>query len=456
METFIKIAQFLLSLSFLIVLHELGHFAPAKWFKTRVEKFYLFFDFAPFNSLLKYKKGETEYGIGWLPLGGYVKISGMVDESMDTEALKEPPKPWEFRSKPAWQRLIIMIGGVTVNFLLGFLIFGMMLWQYGEAYVPASELKYGVAFDSVLIRQGFRSGDQIVRIGNQPWERLDAGALMKALALDNERNVTVRRDGQEQIIALSDDIASQITNAGVQKKLLLSARVPFYVGGLKKGSPADRAGIEEGDRIVGFNDQTIEFYDQFGPLARSNKCKDVFITVQRGEETKKVNLTVTKEGAVGVYAKPAGTFFNIERKKYTLAEAIPAGVREGVGFLDAQIKAFGQMFRGKISAKDNLGSIISIGNMFPSTWDWEIFWNITASLSIILAFMNLLPIPALDGGYVMFLIWEVVTGRKVSDKFMERAVTAGFFLLLGLMIFALGLDIWRNFLQGAGPATGSC
>lgn len=442
METFIKISQFLLSLSLLIVLHEMGHFAPAKWFKTRVEKFYLFFD-AWGKKLFSFTKGGTEYGIGWLPLGGYVKISGMVDESMDTEAMKGPAQPWEFRSKPAWQRLIIMVGGVTVNFILGFLIFGYILWHYGEVYVPNSELKYGTAMDSVLLRQGLQQGDVILGVGNTRFDRLDESGFMKAIALDNQHNVKVLRNGQEQTVILSNDIAAQITSSGIQKKLLLSARIPFYAEKLKKGDPAEKAGIQLGDRIVAFNGQPTEFFDQFGPLARAAKGQQVTVTVERNGARQDIALTLTKDGAIGVFPKPPSKILNVARQKYGIAEALPAGIRRSVDFLNDQIKAFGQMFRGKISAKDNLGSLISIGNMFPPYWDWEIFWNITASLSIILAFMNLLPIPALDGGYVMFLIWEVVTGRRVSDAFMEKAVTVGFFLLIGLMAFALGLDLMR-------------
>ncbi|HND87095.1 MAG TPA: RIP metalloprotease RseP [Saprospiraceae bacterium] len=442
METFIKISQFLLSLSFLIILHEMGHFAPAKWFKTRVEKFYLFFD-AWGAKLFSRQKGETEYGIGWLPLGGYVKIAGMVDESMDTAALKAPPQPWEFRSKPAWQRLIIMIGGGTVNFILGFLIFAYILWHYGEVYVPNSELKYGVAVDSVLLRQGLRQGDMILSVGNTRFDRLDEAGFLKAIALDNQHNVKVLRDGQEQTIILPDDIAAQITSAGIQKKLLIMARIPFYAEKLKKGDPADKAGIQVGDRIVAFNGQPTEFFDQFGPLARAHKGQPAVVTVERNGERKDISLTVSPQGSIGVFPKAVSKILNVSRDRYTLAEALPAGVQRGMDFLSDQVKAFGQMFRGKISAKDNLGSLISIGNMFPPYWDWEIFWNITASLSIVLAFMNLLPIPALDGGYVMFLIWEVVTGRRVSDAFMEKAVTIGFFLLIGLMLFAFGLDLMR-------------
>ncbi len=425
----------------------MGHFAPAKWFKTRVEKFYLFFDFAPFNSLWKTTKGETEYGIGWLPLGGYVKISGMVDESMDTEQLKLPPQPWEFRSKPAWQRLIIMIGGVTVNFVLGFLIFGMMLWHYGKAYVPTSEVRqYGMAFDSVLLRQGLQQGDIITKLGDTDFSRVDAGAFVEAVVLGTTRQIAVVRNGKDTTITLSDDIAKQITSQRISKSSLISPRMPFYIAQLAPGKPAEKAGIQKGDHIVGFNGQAIPYFDQFTALAQQNKGKTVALGIERNGQTQTLNVELTEHGTIGVVTKSDG-FFKIERDKYSLAQALPGGVKMGVDFLNNQVKAFGQMFKGNISVKDNLGSVISIGKLFSPSWDWEVFWNVTASLSIILAFMNLLPIPALDGGYVVFLIWEVVTGRKVSDKFMERAVTFGFFLLLGLMVFALGLDVWRHFLQ---------
>jgi len=446
MDIVVKIVLFLLSLSLLIILHELGHFLPAKWFKTRVEKFYLFFDFAPFNSLWKIKRGGTEYGIGWLPLGGYVKISGMVDESMDTEALKEAPKPWEFRSKPAWQRLIIMLGGVTVNFILGFFIFGIMLWHYGKEYIPVSELKYGMQVDSVLMNQGLRNGDLVIKVGDKPFDRLEPMTLVREIALNNANTITVMRDGQPVVLTLSPDFGTQLTSTAVQKKYLLLPRVPFEVAKVQPGSPADKTGIKEGDRIVSFNGEPVPFFEDFAQRANQYKGQAIKLGILRGADTLLIDLTLLPAGTIGVQ-REMDKYYKTEREKYSFAAAIPAGVNEGLSFLNDQFKAFGQMFKGKISAKDNLGSLISIGNMFPSSFDWEAFWRITASLSLILAFMNLLPIPALDGGYVVFLLWEVVTGRRVSDAFMEKAVTAGFFLLLGLMIFAFGLDIWRHLLS---------
>jgi regulator of sigma E protease len=442
----VQISLFLLSLSLLILLHEMGHFFPAKWFKTRVEKFYLFFDFAPFNSLWSIKKGDTEYGIGWLPLGGYVKISGMVDESMDTESLNQPVQPWEFRAKPAWQRLIIMIGGVTVNFILGFAIYSWMLWHYGEKYIPIEGLKYGMQFDSVLLRQGLQNGDVIVKAGNQSFDRMDPMGLVKEIALNNATSITVMRNGNPVVLTVGSDLGAKLTSGEVQKKFIVLPRVPFEVAKVQGGSPAAKAGIQPGDVISGMNDAPIQFFEDFIQLASQQKGKAVTLKVTRGAQTLSLPLTLTETGTIGVQ-RELEKYYTIKRQPYSLAEAIPAGVRKGTDFLGDQLKAFGQMFRGKISAKDNLGSVISIGSLFPTSWDGEVFWNITASLSIILAFMNLLPIPALDGGYVMFLIYEVITGRKVSDKVMEKAVTVGFFLLLALMALALGLDIWRNLLS---------
>lgn len=445
MEFLIKVGQLLLSLSILIVLHELGHFLPAKWFKIKVDKFYLFFDSPPFNSLFKLKKGETEYGIGWLPLGGYVKIAGMVDESMDTEFKNRAPEPWEFRSKPAWQRLIVMVGGVTVNFILGFFIFAMLLWGYGKEYVPTQSMtQHGMAFDSVLIKEGFQNGDLILKIGNTPFERFDMSVVMEQMILGDQHQVTVLRDGQEQLITVSSDIARKVTDMGIPKTALMAPRMPFYIDKVAPASPAEKAGLQKDDLFLTVNDQPAQYYDQFVKLVQANKGSEVSIRVLRGTDSLAFPVTVSEEGTIGVQSRSIGKLLDTRREEYSLLKALPEGVEMGWSFLTTQVNAFGKMITGQISANKNLGSFISIGNMFPAEFSWEAFWSLTATLSLILAFMNLLPIPALDGGYVVFLIWEVVTGKKVSDTFLEKAVTVGFFLLIGLMIYAFGLDIWRH------------
>jgi len=324
----------------------------------------------------------------------------------------------------------------------------MMLWGYGKAYVPTSELKYGLAMDSLLLRQGFRQGDMILKIGDKSFDRVEPAELIEAVVLNDVHNITIRRDGQEQMLQLPADIAEQLTSQKVPKGMLMAPRVPFYIESTPAGKPAAEAGLKKGDRIIALDGRPTQFYDEFAPLAQEFKGKPTTVTVLRNEkDTLDFAITLTEDGKIGAFPQSAGTFYKIEREKYSFLEAFPARVEMGLGFLDNQMKAFGQMFKGKIAVKDNLGSLISIGKMFGTEWDWERFWAMTAQLSLILAFMNLLPIPALDGGYVMFLLWEVVTRRKVSDKFMERAVTVGFFLLLGLMVFALGNDIWKHWLQ---------
>ena len=442
MELMTMIAQFILSISILVILHELGHFIPAKLFGTRVEKFYLFFN--PWFSIWKKQIGETEYGIGWLPLGGYVKIAGMVDESMDKEFINRAPQPWEFRSKPAWQRLIIMIGGVTVNFLLGFLIFGFILARYGESYLPNKELKYGIAVNDLGQRMGFRSGDQIVSLDGTPFVNFEPNVIIKDIMLNNLRDVKVVREGNETNIHISQIAISDISSNQKDAVAFALPRMPVIVGELQKGSPAEKAGIKIDDKIIGINNQTVTYFDQLAPKLDSFKSKAITVNIERGGQALQLdNVIVTKEGKLGFAPYGPSKYFNFSRKHYTIAEAIPAGFVKGVSFLRDQLKEFGQMFSGKIKASESLGGFASITKLFPGQWDWEQFWRVTAILSIILGFMNLLPIPALDGGYIMFLLWEVITGRKVSEKVMEVATTIGIVLLLVLMVYANGLDILR-------------
>lgn len=436
--------QLILSLSILVVLHECGHFFPAKWFKTKVEKFYLFFD--PKFSLWKKKIGDTEYGIGWIPFGGYVKIAGMVDESMDMEQLKQPAQPWEFRSKPAWQRLIIMIGGVVVNFILGFLLFAMIFAIWGKTYIKTEDAKYGIAVDSIGQMIGLRDGDKIVAIGEKPFERLSSGALVKELALNNVNTISVIREGENQKIQIPGDIAATLTNKQNKGKEIIAPRYPQQIGSIKEKSIGEKASLKVDDKIIAINNNPDVIYaHEFSKEIRRHKNEKVNLSVLRGTDTLQLTAQLDSTSTLGIGLKNPESFLTISREKYSFFKAIPEGVKEGTGFLSDQIKAFGQMFKGKLKVKDNLGSIFSVATLFDTNWSWEKFWRITAMLSIILAFFNILPIPALDGGYVLFLLIEVITGRKLSDRFMEIVTTIGFFLLMALMIFALGLDISKWF-----------
>lgn len=444
MDLLITIGQLVLSLSILIVLHEFGHFLPARLFGTRVEKFYLFFD--PYFSLFKKQIGETEYGIGWLPLGGYVKISGMIDESFDTDQMEAEPQPWEFRSKTAWQRLIIMLGGVTVNFILGFLIYAMVLFGYGEEYLPAENAVAGIAVDSLGQEMGLVTGDKLLMIGTEKFERFNDRAVLRAVAINNVRELTVNRNGSEQKLNIDNKWADILTRHENKGQRLFLPRIPFMVAKIGKKSPAEEAGLEIEDKVVSVDGQPITYYDQFTTYMKGKKNTEITIGVKpKGSETvKNITLTTNDNGQIGV--NPAGPteFYDTERIDYGFLESFPAGYNQGVEFLGDQFKAFGEMFKGNIKVTESLGGFASIGSMFGKTWEWERFWYMTASLSLILAFMNLLPIPALDGGHVMFLLYEVVTGRKPSDKFMEYATMVGFVIVLGLVVLANGLDIWRG------------
>ena len=436
-------AQLILSLSILVVLHECGHFFPAKWFKTRVEKFYLFFN--PGFSLFKKQIGETEYGIGWIPFGGYVKISGMIDESMDTEQMEAEPQPWEFRSKPAWQRLIIMLGGVTVNFILGFLIFACMMWYWGETYYNASDLKYGVVASELGKDLGIKDGDHIISIGDVKFDRYNPGIISQEIVLNDPKALIVKRNGEEIALPVPNDMAEKLTKYENKGVGLFVARLPHKVAKVNSES-AKKAGIKKGDQIIGVNGKSTFYLHEFSNALRDKKDQSVNFTVLRNEkDTLSISANLDKKGKLGIENVLIDGFAPEQKQKYSLGEAIPKGVDISYGFLTGQLKAFKQMFAGKIKATDSLGSVFSIAKMFDESWDWEQFWKITAMLSILLGFFNLLPIPALDGGYVMFLIWEVITGKKPNDKFMEYATMVGFFILIGLMIFALALDVSKWF-----------
>ena len=431
-------AQLMLSLSILVVLHEMGHFAPARWFGCRVEKFYLFFD--PYFSLFKKKIGETEWGIGWLPLGGYVKISGMVDESMDMDQLEGPPQPWEFRSKPAWQRLIIMLGGVTVNFILGFAIFAGMLWYWGTEYLPTANVPQGIYADSLGQAYGLRTGDVVLGIDTIDLPKFGDRYVKNEILLRGARDIRVRRDGRETIVSIPDSLQRKLTSKEYQRLPLFSLPITPRVDTLLPGQPAIEAGVQKGDIITAIDGiPTPYFQDVTRALARTSG-DEIALTVDRDGKTERLSVPLTEDRRIGFGPFPR-TQFEYVTEEYSLAESIPAGIRDGIEQIRGQINAFGQIFEGRIDARDSVGSVFTIGQAFGGTWDWYRFWRLTGLLSLILAIMNLLPIPALDGGHVMFLLYEVVTGRKPGDKFLQYATTAGAILLMTFMGLVLLNDV---------------
>ena len=443
MEFAIKLSQFLLSLSILIVLHELGHFIPSKLFKTRVEKFYLFFDIK--YSLFKKKIGETEYGIGWLPLGGYVKISGMVDESMDTEQLQGEPQPWEFRSKPAWQRLIIMLGGVTVNFLLAFIIYIGMTFYYGEQYIANDNVKDGIWVSNPTVEKlGFKTGDKVVSIDGTKIERFDD--INKELFLAKE--VVLNRNGEEIKITLPVNFISQLMKG--KKNSLVDLRVPFVVSAYN-GKTANQETVKISDIIKSINGTTIKYADQAAAVLDSLKGKTVKAIVLRKEKEVTINLKVNDSAKLGLVYPSRLPYDNIEKlglykinkQEYGFFQSIPVGITRGFNELASYGKQLKAIFSPSTGAYKGVGGFGAIFNIFPSTWSWFVFWNITALLSIMLGVMNLLPIPALDGGHVIFLLYEIVSGKKPTDKFLERAQMVGFILLITLLLFANGNDIYK-------------
>lgn len=439
MEILIKIVQLLLSLSILVIFHEFGHYLAARIFRTRVEKFYLFFN--PWFSIFKYKYKDTEYGLGWLPLGGYVKISGMIDESLDREQMKLDPQPWEFRSKPAWQRLIIMIGGVTVNVLLAFAIYIGILAMWGEQYLPTSEVnKYGVVADSLAREMGIQNGDRILSVEGKPVA--DFNKIPVALILDEAKTIQVERDGQVTDITIPEGTLGKLVKH--KDPNFLSPRFPFNVDGFADVSPAEDAGIQLGDRIVSVNGKPTTYFDEFVSEIKSHKSETVTLHTVRNTDTLAFNIPVSAEGTVGIYTDPS-KYFTFSQKNYNILEAVPAGFVKTIDGIGNYLKQLRLLFSPEVRAYESVGGFITIGSIFPATWDWPAFWRLTAFLSIMLAILNLLPIPALDGGHVMFLVYEIISGRKPSDKFMEYAQIAGMVVLLGILVFANGNDIIRLF-----------
>ena len=436
----VKALQFILSFSILVTLHEMGHFFPAKWFKCRVEKFYLFFN--PWFSLFKKQKGETEYGIGWIPFGGYVKISGMMDESMDKEQMKLPPQPHEFRSKKAWQRLIIMVGGVVVNVILAIVIFIGIAWVWGEEFIPPQKAIYGVHADKLGKQIGLKDGDNIIAVGGKALENIDA--VEAEIVLGEAKNITVVRDGSKMELPIPEDLIRQLNKNKLDS--FVSLRFPFIIDSITKDVKITSGNLQKNDKIIAFNNKPFNYFMEYMQIKEGTKNVTVPITVIRNnKDTLTAQVKVNEDGRTFLsYATP-DKILGTTIKHYNFIEAVPAGFRKCFQTLDRYITGLKQLFTGKAKASESLGSVISIGNTFPGVWDWQRFWSLTGIFSIILAFMNILPIPALDGGHALFTIIEMITGRKPSDKFMEVAQTVGMVLLLGLMAYALGLDVWRIF-----------
>lgn len=443
MDFLIKAAQLILSLSILVVLHEFGHFIPARLFKTRVEKFYLFFN--PWFSLFKKKVGETEWGIGWLPLGGYVKIAGMVDESMDKEQLAQPAQPWEFRAKPAWQRLIIMLGGVTVNLILGFFIYIMVVFAYGEEKLNPTDVTSGISVHPYLAKYGVESGDNILKINDEKLENiLESNAIV--MLRDGRKLEVKKADGTIKTVQLPEDIDQQLFQNGAMT--IFSPRtLGVKIKIVEKNSPAAKAKLVENDYVVTVNGKLIHFSDEFQAAVFNNKGKEIDLKIKRGKEFITTKLTIPKtgkyEGRIGIQH---GAYKVIDKDKikqvdYTFGQSIGRGFVLGKNTLSDYVSQFKFVFTKK--GASSVGGFGAIGNMFPSQWDWHKFWLNTALISIILAFMNILPIPALDGGHVVFLLYEIVTGREAPQKVLEYAQYVGFFLLMGLLLYANGNDLYK-------------
>jgi len=453
MKIIIQIGQLLLSLSILIILHELGHFIFARIFKTRVEKFYLFFN--PWFSLFKVKKGETEYGIGWLPLGGYVKIAGMIDESMDREQLKQPPQPYEFRTKPTWQRLFIMLGGVLVNLILGFLIFAFILFTWGEKYLPNKNLTDGIwVIDSIMYETGLRTGDKIISVNNKEPESYVN--ILEEMLFGGTMHIV--RSNRDTTLEIPQDFAGQLVDNSIHNRgFLIFPRIPFIISEVPDTSHNAGSGLEARDMIVQLNNIPVKYVDEVTSILNTIRGKTVPAVVDRKGGKHEFMVRVSDKGKLGVIygfldydqLEKLGVY-KFATHEYTFLQSIPAGFHRAKEELLSYIRQVGLIFNFKSGAYKGVGGFGAITNLFPPVWNWEAFWNITAFLSIMLAFLNVLPIPALDGGHVMFLIFEMVTGRKPGDKFLEYAQLIGMFFLIFLLLYANGNDVYRLILRLIG------
>lgn len=435
-----KTAQFILSFSIIVVLHELGHFIPARLFGARVEKFYLFFN--PGFTLWKKKIGETEYGIGWIPFGGYVKISGMIDESMDKDQLNKAPESYELRSKPAYQRLLVMLGGVIVNAILAIVIFIGIAWFWGDDFLPAKNLTYGVHATELSKKMGIQDGDIILSLDKK--EVTDFFALESKLVLDNPSTIEVKRGDSTLSLAIPSSLAGAIANTNNQTAFVLPL-FPVIVDSVGKTAVVVEGKFQRNDTLLSINGQSIQYQHEFIEVKKKFSDSLVTILAKRGADTVMIRTLINNKAQLGLFVQTPIQLFSTVHQSYSFAEAIPKGIQRCFTTLDNYVTGIKQIFTGKVNPNDSLGSLISIGNTFPSQWDWERFWTLTAVFSIVLGFMNVLPIPALDGGHALFILFEMITGRKPSDKFMEYAQIVGMVLMFGLMLYALGLDFWRLF-----------
>jgi regulator of sigma E protease len=442
MSIVVMVGQLLLGLSILVILHELGHFLAARAFGIKVDKFYLFFD-AWGVSLFKFNYKGVEYGVGWLPLGGYVKIAGMIDESMDKEQMAGPPQPWEFRSKPAWQRLIVMLGGIIVNIFVGIFIFWMLTVKYGDTYIPMSAAKYGIVAGPIGQKIGLRSGDKVVGINGKPIERFN-DVINPKIFLDNSV-LNIQRGNEQLNITVPTSILNDLSDKGVngtEQFISIVPRAKFSVDSVMPGTGAAKAGLKKGDSVVAINGTNVVFFDQLESQLANYKNKNVQLAVKRGNTTMELTASIDKDGKLGFYKnvdiKPA-------RVSYGFFQSLPIGASEAWSYFVNNAKGLGKIFTGKLSAQKSISSPIGIAKMYGSEFDWFNFWRLTGFISMVLALMNLLPIPALDGGHSLFLLVEMIKGKPLSDKFLERAQIVGFVLLICLMVFAFGNDILKGF-----------
>ncbi len=435
-----KTAQFILSFSIIVVLHELGHFIPARLFGARVEKFYLFFN--PGFSLWKKKIGETEYGLGWIPFGGYVKISGMIDESMDKEQLNKAPESYELRSKPAYQRLIVMLGGVIVNVILAIVIFIGIAFYWGDDFLPAKNVNYGVHATELSKKVGIQDGDIIVSLDQK--ELTDFFELESKIVLENPKSIQVKRGDSLLSLAIPSTMAADLANTNNTTAFVLPL-FPVIVDSVGKTAVVVEGNFQKNDTLLSINGESIQYQHEFIEVKKKYSDSLVTIVAKRGADTVKIRTLINNKAQLGLFVKLPMQLFKTVHQSYSFTEAIPTGVKRCYSTLTNYVTGIKQIFTGKVNPNDSLGSLISIGNTFPSQWDWERFWTLTAVFSIVLGFMNVLPIPALDGGHALFILFEMITGRKPSDKFMEYAQIAGMILMFGLMLYALGLDFWRLF-----------